>query len=116
VKLSTCNDPYPSLRLIPVLQDIQASELQHAELEESAAARHKQQEEDRQRAADAQREKDVLEAAVAAAERRLQVLQQQAQVRGGCRLKRGDEVLQYACVGCHVHVEMGHKDDAFCVR
>lgn len=114
--MSTCSDPHPSLRLIPVLQDIQASELQHAELEESAAARHKQQGEDRQRAADAQREKDVLEAAVAAAERRLQVLQQQAQVRGGCRLKRGDEVLRYACVGCHVHVEMGHKDDAFCVR
>lgn len=62
------------------MQDIQASELQHAELEESAAARHTKHEEDRRRAAEAQREKDVLEAAVAAAERRLLVLQQQAQV------------------------------------
>lgn len=62
------------------LQDIQASELAHAELEESAAARHRQREDDQQRATAARKEKEVLEAAVAAAERRLMVLQQQAQV------------------------------------
>lgn len=65
-----------------ILQDIQASELQHAELDESAAARQRQQEQDQQLAAAAQREKERLEGAVAAAERRLGVLQQQAQVRG----------------------------------
>jgi len=65
-------------------QEIQATELQHAELEESAAAQHRQRERDQERAAAAQREKDVVETAVMAAERRLAVLQQQAEVRLGC--------------------------------
>lgn len=77
-----CVSPAPAVAAAGwLLQDIQASELQHAELEESAAARQRQQEQDQQMAAAAQREKDVLQGAVAAAERRLVVLQQQAQVR-----------------------------------
>lgn len=67
-------------------QDIQASELQHAELEEAAAARQRQRDQDLQRAAAALQDKEVLEAAVVTAERRLALLQQQAQVGCDCDL------------------------------
>jgi hypothetical protein len=82
------------------LQDIQASELAHAELEESAAARHRQCEDDQQRATAARKEKEVLEAAVAAAERRLMALQQQAQVRPATAVMLGS-------VGFRVHLGLG---------
>lgn len=69
------------LSVVLEMQDIQAAELQHAEIQEAATAQQRQQEHDLRQAAAAQQEKEVLDAAVSAAEQRLMMLQQQAQVR-----------------------------------
>lgn len=63
------------------LQDVQAAELQHAELEEAAAERQQHHKEESKAAAAVAKQRQDLEADVAAAQEQLKQLQQQAQVR-----------------------------------
>lgn len=71
-----------------LLQDVQSAELQHAELEEAAAEKQCQHDQHSQAATAAAKQRQELEADVAAAQEQLKQLQQQAQVRSPVEVVR----------------------------
>lgn len=72
--------PTTVLMVLPCVQDIQAAELQQAELDEATAEQQRLQEQHSKAAAAAAKQREKLEADVAAAQEGLKQLQQQGQV------------------------------------